>query len=192
MKFITPCFVSVEDAEKRKRLLEDLSGIGYSLTYGAQVSHIGGRPIIMCDEGSVFTYREETREMINEDDFIDCGTDIGLFKALAAMNEDKVAHQWFIANANLLFKKLRGAVETADGKKYVPTGGWFKPIIPELDFKFMGCGRGAVIRKATAAEIVEYFKSLELKKATEDVVNCMLDGDTSGIVPDLSNIHELF
>lgn len=64
--------------------------------------------------------------------FIDCGTSVELFRALSAMNDENDREQWFV-DAGRMFKCYRDKL---------------------YRFAYLA-GR---IRKATAEEIVEYFK----------------------------------
>ena len=104
MEFTTPCFVRVEDAEKRKELTEWLKGIGYHvcsccLFDGCNTLHCRGidRLKIAYEVHGICDYDEETRYSIDQfkaenvakgHPAIDCGENIELFKALAAMNDE--------------------------------------------------------------------------------------------------------
>lgn len=97
MKFKTPCFVRVEDAEDRKRLLTWLQDIGYSLYQSArELSY----PIVCCnmidDDEPGNVYGEYEEELVDASHACDCGTNIELFKALAAMNDENDQDQWFV------------------------------------------------------------------------------------------------
>lgn len=93
MKFSTPCFVRVEDAEKRKELMEWISRIGYMV-------------YCWCWDGCVRVIRCWTSpngvskavgypcKQVRKSD-IDCGCNIELFMALAAMNQENDREQWF-------------------------------------------------------------------------------------------------
>ena len=68
MEFTTPCFVRVEDAEKRKELTEWLKGIGYHvcsccLFDGCNTLHCRGidRLKIAYEVHGICDYDEETR-----------------------------------------------------------------------------------------------------------------------------------
>ena len=113
MKFTTPCFVRVEDAEKRKELTEWLKGIGYyvcscCLFDGCNTLHCRGidRLKIAYEVHGICDYDEETRYSIGQfkaenaesrNPSYDCGENVELFKALAAMNDENDREQWFIA-----------------------------------------------------------------------------------------------
>ena len=65
---------------------------------------------------------------------IDCGENIELFKALAAMNDENDLEQWFVSNK---------------GSEWA------------ICKKTLNVYSGVLCRKATAEEIVEYFKNKE-------------------------------
>lgn len=151
MKFTTPCFVRVEDMDKRKELTEWLKGIGYhvcscSLFDGWNTLHCRGidRLKIAYEAHGICDYDEETRYSIgqfkaenaeNRNPSYDCGENIELFKALAAMNDENDYMQLFINKSN----RYRWVFCNAQRL--------FDAVAKECDW-----------RKATAAEIVEHFK----------------------------------
>lgn len=131
MTFTTPCFVRIENPEKRKELIEWLELIGYKLEY---LRNDG--VIVLTSENRVYVYGEAVHEIIKSDyDAIDCGKNIELFKALAAMNYENYREQWFVEEGKM-FKC------TSDKINNYPYN-W-----PNT-------------RKATVEEIVEYFKNKE-------------------------------
>ncbi len=71
---------------------------------------------------------------------IDCGTNIDLFKALAAMNDSNDREQWFVGIGGLPLGKIFRVS--------------LKSKFDEVD-EF-----GSMWRKATAEEIIEHFKNL--------------------------------
>lgn len=146
MKFSTPCFVCVEDANKRKELIEWIGRVGYKVYdwYWGECIRV-----IRCwttPKGISKAVGYPCKQVRKTD--IDCGTNIELFKALAAMNDENDREQWF-----------------TDGREW-----WFS------DFNdFDGCMTTAAeceagnvgsityceeygIRKATADEVIDYFK----------------------------------
>lgn len=137
MKFTTPCFVRVEDAEKRDELLVWLKCIGYGscdFLWGNCIK------IIRCwttPKGVGKAVGYPCKQVRKTD--IDCGENIELFKALAAMNDENDREQWFIDESGH-FEKC--SVKEAN------IVGWIMLY-------------GKTPRKATVAEIVEYFKSTE-------------------------------
>ena len=148
MTFTTPCFVRVENPEKRKELIEWLKWIGYRLEY---LCNDG--VIVLTSENRVYVYGEAVHEIIKSDyDAIDCGENTELFKALAAMMDGpECTEQYLMATANLYVlkrgkvKQLAAKGELLHSDVIVKCGGVFSSL-----------------RKATAEEIVEYFKNKEL------------------------------
>lgn len=133
MTFTTPCFVRVENPEKRKELIEWLEGIGYRLEY---LRNDG--VIVLTSENRVYVYREALYEIIKGDyDAIDCGENTGCFKALAAMNDENYYYQWFATILKPGYIVLNNSMN--DNQLFT------EPLF----------------RKATAEEIVEYFKNNE-------------------------------
>ena len=134
MTFTTPCFVRVENPEKRKELIEWLEGIGYRLEY---LRNDG--VIVLTSENRVYVYGEALYRVIKVDyDTIDCGENTELFKALAAMNDENDREQWF-------------------------TDGYHFELCPtnKADMVSWHMMYRTKPRKATAEEIVEYFKNKE-------------------------------
>lgn len=136
MAFTTPCFVRVEDAAERKKLIEWCNDvIGRSgekdCTYG---------DVVLCIKDTTYCCSYEEAEFVADDTTIDCGTNVELFKALAAMNDENDREQWFTDGAGNFVHN------NAD-----------KEINDVLSFAFY-LRYGEYPRKATAEEIVEYFK----------------------------------
>lgn len=143
MTFTTPCFVRVENPEKRKELIEWLEGIGYRLEY---LRNDG--VIVLTSENRVYVYGEALYRVIKVDyDTIDCGENTELFKALAAMNEWNDRKQWYAYTE----------YPTNEGKNGVRKFVFNEPA--RFD-SFVDVPSG-YYRKATAEEIVQYFKNKE-------------------------------
>ena len=152
MKFTTPCFVRVEDMEKRKELTEWLKGIGYyvcscCLFDGWNTLHCRGidRLKIAYEVHGICDYDEETRYSIDqfkaenaakEHHAIDCGENIELFKALAAMNDENDNEQYFVT-------ELAGSSYCVHKNRNT------------------NLAYSLTCRKATVAEIIEHFKKSE-------------------------------
>ena len=99
MKFTTHCFVRVEDAEKRKDVIEWCMHIGYEYIYPPQEERLGDK--VICDTYCVgVAHDAQTFTALN---CIDCGTNIELFRALAAMNNENGTH---IRNIRLMRVKM--------------------------------------------------------------------------------------
>ena len=143
MTFTTPCFVRVENPEKRKELIEWLKALGYRLEY---LRNDG--VIVLTSENRVYVYGEALYRVIKVDyDTIDCGENTELFKALAAMNEWNDRKQWYAYTE----------YPTNEGKNGVRKFVFNEPA--RFD-SFVDVPSG-YYRKATAEEIVEYFKNKE-------------------------------
>lgn len=165
MNFLTPAFVRVNDPEKRKELTEWLKGIGYyicscCLFEGWNTLHCRGidRLEIAYEVHGICDYDEETRYSIDqfkaeegakEHPAVDCGENVELFKALAAMNNENDREQWFTNGedwALSMYDDFDGCMTTA----------------AECEAGNVGCYTYCEeygFRKATAEEIVEYFKT---------------------------------
>lgn len=161
MKFITPCFVRVEDAEKRKELTEWLRGIGYyvcscCLFDGWNTLHcnrierlktsyeVHGIPDYDKDTGyNVGWFKADNADKVHPS--YDCGENIALFKALAAMNKNNWDEQYVIDNAGNI--GLCNVILDASGIQCRCV------TMMGLSFNIDN------YRKATAEEIVEHFKN---------------------------------
>lgn len=137
MTFTTSCFVRVENPEKRKELIEWLEGIGYKFLMRGLESNVLYVDVtsgcLLCAFESPVTQSE----MVSKG-YIDCGDNIELFKALAAMNDENDREQWF-------------------------TDGYHFELCPtnKADMVAWHMMYRTKPRKATAEEIVEYFKNKE-------------------------------
>lgn len=127
MKFATPCFVRVENVEERRQLVKWLVDIGY------RIYHNHPNPDSIVTDGSWGGVYLGRWARVGK---IDCGENIELFKALAAMNDENYNEQYFVT-------ELAGSSYCVHKNRNT-----------NLDYSL-------VCRKATVAEIVEYFKSTE-------------------------------
>lgn len=142
MKFTTPCFVRVEDAEKRKELAVWLSSIGRYVSPAVTSSDdhkdwvkdwvIVTEPYDPDLDGYVGIWAKAPKSPA----FIDCGEDIELFKALAAMNDENYNEQYFVT-------ELAGSSYCVHKNRNT------------------NLAYSLTCRKATVAEIIEYFKKSE-------------------------------
>lgn len=131
-RFTTPCFVRVEDAEERKELMDWLSQLGYDIR---DVYWNGSIRIVRCwtsPKGIGRAVGYPCKQVRKTD--IDCGTDVELFKALAAMNDTNDYMQWF-----------------TDGRDW--------RLCPDIVVTKMVIPSYALYSKATAEEIIEHFKN---------------------------------
>ena len=135
MTFTTPCFVRVENPEKRKELTEWLNNIGRRPT---SYSESDRSPWFIAYATGRFSQTNGFHihpEMAQKNGYINCGKNIELFKALAAMNDENDREQWFVEEGRM-FKCTSDKIDNY-------TYNW------------------PTTRKATAEEIVEYFKNKE-------------------------------
>jgi hypothetical protein len=134
MKFTTPCFVRVEDAEKRKELAVWLSSIGRYVSPAVTSSDYHKDWVIVTEpydpdlDGYVGIWAKTPKSPA----FIDCGENIELFKALAAMNDENDNEQYFVT-------ELAGSSYCVHKNRNT-----------NLDYSL-------VCRKATVEEIIEHF-----------------------------------
>ena len=97
---------------------------------------------------------------------VNCGENIEMFKALAAMNSDNDREQWFIAHAVIRFNRLKDTVQTETGERLIMAGDWFKVLIPRANnirAKWMAAvAPKQLCHKATKDEIIEHFNRKKL------------------------------
>ena len=138
MKFTTPRFVRVEDAEKRKELAVWLSSIGRYVSPAVTSSDDHKDWVIVTEpydpdlDGYVGIWAKTPKSPA----FIDCGENIELFKALAAMNDENYNEQYFVT-------ELAGSSYCVHKNRNT------------------NLAYSLTCRKATVAEIIEYFKKSE-------------------------------
>lgn len=130
MKFKTPCFVRVENLEEREELSKFLSDIGRTAMGSAE------QPYMVASDDSVIWCALEGRSIdtMVAQGYIDCGTNVSLFKALAAMNNENDREQWF-------------------------TDGMDWRLCHDIIVTKMAIPSYALYHKATAEEIIEHFKN---------------------------------
>lgn len=149
MGFTTPCFMRKNTPELRKKLEE----LGYKLlnsgdttldahNYDGKGSHKSieeGRAII-TSYGNLYgvIYNVDT---VTKKGRVDCGTNEGLFLAIAALRDDIDKNQWF-----------------TDGDKWI--------LCPEIKFSTYWFYNDIdvnidTVHKATVDELIEYFKEKE-------------------------------
>ena len=130
MTFTTPCFVRVENPEKRKELTEWLRNLGRKVMAAPNMHLVAQNGEGVC----LWMELEYHTDKVFAKEFIDCGENIEMFKALAAMNDENDREQWFVSN---------------EGSEWA------------ICKKTLNVYSGVLCRKATAEEIVEYFKNNE-------------------------------
>ena len=134
MNFLTPAFVRVNNPEKRKELLKWMFDIGYAGRYRIDNTY---SIIVAGLEGDCADVAPDTTiEGLTAYELIDCGENIELFKALAAMNDENDNEQYFVT-------ELAGSPYCVHKNRNT-----------NLEYSL-------TCRKATVEEIVEYFKNNE-------------------------------
>lgn len=133
MKFTTLCFVRVKDAEKRNNLLKWMFDIGYAGRY--RIDRNYSIVVAGLTEGLVDVAADNTTKGLETYGLINCGENVKLFKALAAMNDGNDHYQWFVAT---LKPELLALNNSMDNNRL-----FAEPLF----------------RKATAEEIIEHFKT---------------------------------
>lgn len=131
MAFTTPCFVRVENVEKRKEIVKILKKIGY-VCFGTCSKRSDREYICTNKMGFCLICVKST---INDGAY-DCGEDTDLFLALVARRDDTDKWQWF-----------------TDGYH------WDRCPKEEADILAWRDYYQTTPRKATAAEIVEHYKN---------------------------------
>lgn len=134
MKFTTPCFVRVEDAEKRTELLKWMFDVGYMGRYRIDPSC----PIVVAglEKDCADVACAGATEGLAVFGLIDCGDNIELFKALVAMNDENDNEQYFVT-------ELAGSSYCVHKNRNT-----------NLEYSL-------TCRKATVEEIIEHFKKRE-------------------------------
>lgn len=127
MTFTTACFVRVKDNDKRHQLIEFLDMISRSWYSEGETLFVGltGHQMARLALDGVYPRHA-----------IDCGTDVELFKALAAMNQENDRQQWF-----------------TDGHR------WELCPSKKADISAWVHRYNAIPHKASAEEIIEHFKT---------------------------------
>lgn len=131
MTFTTPCFVRVEDAAKREKLIEWCNNV---IGRSGDIDYTDG-DVILCIRATTYCCIYQEAEFVAPASAIDCGTNVELFKALAAMNDENDREQWFVVDDG--FEEEMICAKS------------------DVDYDYiLSCYDH---RKATAEEIVEYF-----------------------------------
>lgn len=145
MAFLTPCFVRIEDPAERKKLIEWLEEIGYEYVRPPKEEVLGNK--VICESSYCGTAHDE--QTFSTAEYIDAGTSVELFRSLAAMNDENCLEQWFTDGQNWgLCKDKYWAVQIAKWDVEGNDDMLEMAISPQC-------------HKATAEEIVEYFKKRE-------------------------------
>ena len=150
--FTTPCFVKIEDAQERADLIKWLEGIGYTFN----VCHKNAYEVAISPHSTTKVIKVERRAessfidaLESTDTGIDCGTNIDLFKAIAALRDDSDTMQFFritdLSTGNIVDKCVR----LTYGKR-----------VSKKRFNLNRC-HDYLIKKLSPQELIEYFKTLK-------------------------------
>lgn len=152
MGFTTPCFIRKNTPELRKKL-EELGYVKNSPIWTDNCS------IIWAYQYPVKGFDTPNYVIANSFDipfdkhsllcgeFIDCGTNEGLFLAIAALRDDTDENQWFIMDVEIYVD--------------IPKGTWFQST-DRNGGRHVGTQIEALYcHKATVEELIEHFKEKE-------------------------------
>ena len=134
MTFTTPCFVRVENTERRKELVKWCTEIGYDSPQ-EPIEIIAGSIVVSVAQMALVMYEGDVAQLRF---YIDCGTNIELFKALASRNDENASEQWLVNDLGIWIKCAADLFGYTKGEDNVTH-----------------------FRKATVEEIVEHFKNKE-------------------------------
>ena len=145
--FTTPCFVKIDDAHERAEIIKWLTGIGYTFNacynnaYEVAISPNSITRVIKVERRAESNFIDAVE---SSDIGIDCGTNIDLFKALAALRDDSDYMQWFV----------RDEPHDLFGKWIICEGdNWESDFYSWADNSYSL----NMYHKATSDELVEYF-----------------------------------
>ena len=132
MNFQTSCMVLATNEQQQIKLQEWMAGIGWRVLGGRDGKH--NFLVADTDQNAALWMKldESARECFGND-FYDCGENIEIFKALAAMNRDNDREQWFTNGSEWI--KCPDDILTLQ-------------VVPSY----------ALFHKATIEEIIEHFK----------------------------------
>ena len=138
MAFTVPCIVRCSDADSTAALLNWCKEIGYFELAG----YSAGRHnvVAVTDQGvATLAYKVPMGPYA----LIDCGDNVPLFKALAAINDATDRHQWFVDARGVFvqcrYDNIREFVDRAAIRGYDIGGDW--------------------LHKATGQELIKHFNS---------------------------------
>ena len=142
--FTTSCFIK----KNTPKLINKLIDLGYVKALFDEEYTKSESYGLIVDQGDIAPLEHPLQEdeLMFTYNFIDCGENIGLFLALAALRDDSDYMQWFIYNSmDCIIEKLR----TID---------WF--ICDENSIEDFACYDSSYLNchKATVEEIIEHFK----------------------------------
>ena len=142
--FIQPCFIRKNTPELRKKLEE----LGYEPNAYESFWEDNNRYIITTIDSqgyAFYTLCIKNCCILENELFIDCGTNEELFLALVALRNETNKNQWFISNVDIFTECYNNEWRLYEN--------WLNTFtIEDLNSKI------PPIRKATVEEIIEYFK----------------------------------
>lgn len=137
MEFNVPCFVTVKDFKERNELVEWCRNIGYEFIQPPIEEELGDK--VVCESSYVGVAHDA--ETFASAKYVDCGDNVNLFRALAAINDENNLQQWFVIRKHI--KNLYGTIVYRKGELYLNQN--YKTVSP------------VYFRKATVEEIVKYY-----------------------------------
>ena len=165
MNFQTSCMVFVTTEQQQIELEAWMKGIGWQIMGGRDSKPRFLVAETKCGVAMWMGLNKIGQELFSRD-YHDCGENIEMFKALAAMNSNNDHEQWFVAHTVIRFDRLKDTVQTETSERLIMAGGWFKALIPRANnirAKWMAAiPPKQLSHKATVEEIVEHFKKLEI------------------------------
>lgn len=160
MNFQTSCMVFVPDEQQQIEIQKWMNNIGWRILGRRDSKHC----FLVADtdqNAAMWLELDRSARACFSQDYYDCGENIEMFKALAAMNSDNDREQWFIAHAVIRFNRLKDTVQTETGERLIMAGNWFKVLIPkasDIRAKWMAVvAPKQLCHKATKDEIIEHF-----------------------------------
>lgn len=153
IKFKYPCFVCIKDEKERQELIEWLEMVGYRIAHC-----FVWEDVILVENNHIQTLTTDD-VFLFPDKAIDCGQDIGLFKSIAAINDENDYMQYFIS---------KGAARNKHGVPYESniTYGcreWYERLNEfylSLENKFNKKRYQCLLwEKANPNELIDYFKT---------------------------------
>lgn len=140
--FTQSAFVRVDNPEQRRELCEWLIRLGYNIPETWADKRYSGCKTIRVDMDKVLrTSQHDVPLFRNNSRFIDCGTNVEMFCALAALRDDSDYMQWFVCQN-----------DKDDDKSFVQ-------CTVDSITKWYHMRWYYLVRKATPTEIVEHFKN---------------------------------
>lgn len=167
MSFQTSCMVLIPTVRQQIELGKWMADIGRPVK---QLNRDQPRLLlafaIANSNPSFWAPPEEQKREAMAREYINCGENIEMFKALAAVNSDNDREQWFVAHAVIRFDRLKDTVQTETGERLIMAGDWFKVLIPrasDIRAKWMAAvAPKQLCHKATKDEIIEHFNRKKL------------------------------